>query len=384
MKLIKAGFNQIDFLVFCASIFTLSQSIKLSSKLLFISLMLGVLKAIYKKDFKWFISQKPLVTIYCFLFFYICLQGIFIDGFSIFLKFFDRAYAPYLVPLFVPIFYINVNQVKVIPKVFIAGILFTFLLIVFKSITQLELYNRDNVLQVFDLHHLYISLYILFAINYLLIRFPKNYLSQEFIFKSILLFVLGCFLVFFRSKAAIVICFFLFVYHIIIKVDWNLLKSLLALSMNFLLIIVFNNSFLELYLIALDFRIRIWNAALEVISKNIIFGFGSLNEYFQLNKVHFLQGNYDFLDSNFNAHNQYLSFLLRFGIIGLFLIIAAFFVPLLRISNFLLKEYLGFLVIIFLMFFIESVYNRHHGIVFCTIMLYYYNTMRNSDPNEIK
>ena len=137
--------------------------------------------------------------------------------------------------------------------------------------------------------------------------------------------------------------------------------------------------FLELYLKALDFRLRIWDAAINVISQNVVFGHGASHEYVQLNNTHFLQGDYDFLDSNYNAHNQYLSFLIRFGVIGLLLVLITYILPLLKISKSFKKEYIGFILIIAGMAFIESVFNRHHGIVFCTAMLYYYNTMSKND-----
>lgn len=377
--MIKEVSNKIDFLVFCASIFTLSLSIKLSSKLLFIALVLGVIKSVYKKDYKSISKHKTLIIIYCVFFSYICIQGIYIDGFNGFLNSFEKDYAPYLVFLLMPFLYKDEEQVKILPKVFIAGLFFTFFLIVCMSLIQLKLYDRIEVLRVFDLHHLYISLYILFAINYLLVRLNNNQTNNDNLLIIVMLVVLAGFLVFFSSKAAIVIFFILLGYRIVSNIKRSLLINSLLLLCVPVLLIIFNNYFFELYLKALDFRLRIWEEGTKVISQNFIFGHGASNEYMQLSVAHFLEGNYDFLDSNFNSHNQYLSFLIRFGLLGLLLVLSTFIVTYTKIRKPVIKEYAGFLLIVGLMAFIESLFNRHHGIVFCTAMLYYYNTMSKND-----
>ncbi|GGZ89234.1 O-antigen ligase family protein [Algibacter mikhailovii] len=381
MKLVKSSIIQIDFLIFCASIATLSLSIKLSSKLLFIALSLGIIKSIINRDFKWILAQKKLLVIYIFFFIYICIQGVFIDGLNSFFLSFDRSYAPYLVFLLAPVFYFDSNRIKVLPKIFIAGLFFTFLLILINSILHFEVYDRSIVQELFDIHHLYMSLYILFSINYLLVRLFRIEDKKEFVLILIMLVILVSFLGFFKSKAAMIILILLLAYHTMNRIKWNAIKKVIILSLLFILIVFFKNFLLDLYLRAFDFRLRIWSAATEMISQNIIFGYGSLNEYLQLNIAHFLHGNYEFLDFNYNAHNQYLSFLLKFGLIGLLLILMSFGIPFFKNIKLLKKEYIGFLIIVGLMCFIESIYNRHHGIVLCTLMLYYYNTI---NMNEIK
>lgn len=380
MKFIKVIANKIDFFIFCASVFTLSQSIKLSSKLLFTALALGVIKTVYNKDYRFLSQHKILIVIYCVFFVFICIQGVYIDGFKGFFSAFEKDYAPYLVFLLMPFLYRDEKQVKILPQVFIAGLFFTFFLIIGMSIIQLEFYNRTKVLKEFDLHHLYISLYILFAINYLLIRLSGKKLKKTNALIFLMLIVLAAFLMFFKSKAAIVIFFVLLVYHAIERIKSKTYARILMLLGGFIFIAIFNNWFLELYLKALDFRVRIWSEATKTISQSIVFGHGASNEYFQLNTAHFLEGDYDFLDSNYNAHNQYLSFLIRFGIAGLLLILASYVIPYTKIKDCFKKEYIGFLIIVSLMAFIESLFNRHHGIVFCTAMLYYYNT---KSKNEV-
>jgi O-antigen ligase len=379
MKLVKQHIHKLDFFIFCASIFTLPQSIKLSSKLLFISLVLGVLKSLFKKDFTWVRNHKILLLAYVLFFIYICTQGIIIDGLQAFLNNFERHYAPYLIFLLTPVFYNNRKETKVFPKVFVAGLFFTFILIFIMSFLELKIYDRLDVLNTFDLHHLYISLYILFAINYLLVELSRAELKKKKNTMVVMLLVLISFLFFFKSKAALGVFVFLLTYHAINLIKWNKAKRIVMLSITIVFVVVFKEYFYELYILALDFRLKIWNAASNVIIQNPFFGHGASNEYLQLNTMHFLSGDYDFLDSNYNAHNQYLSFLVRFGLIGLLLVLATYLFPINRIEQSLKKEYIGFLLVIFLMSLIESLFNRHHGIVFCTIMLYYYNTMKRDE-----
>jgi O-antigen ligase len=370
---LKFWFNQLDYLFFCLSIFTLTQSIKLSSKFLFIALALALLKSLYKRDFKWVKNQKQILIVNAIFFGYICLQGIFIDGFKVFANSFVRQYAPYIILILLPIFYSDNTKVNNIPKVLIAGMFFTFILIIGLSIFQMDFYNRDKVLEVFDLHHLYISLYILFAINHILHQISGQHHRISVVRSYLMLFVLSVFLILFKSKSAIVIGLFLFIYHFFSKFKLSKLAIVLLSSICLGTLVIFKNIFYNIYLDALDFRLRIWSAALEIISKKPLFGYGSSNEQILLNKQHFINGNYDFLDSELNTHNQLLTFILKFGLIGLSLIIISYIIPFRRMKTNLRKEYIGFLILFFLMAFIESLYNRHHGIVFCSVILYYYN-----------
>lgn len=382
MNLTKNIFKEIEVVLFYLSIFTLTQSIKTSSKLLFIALVIGLVKSIFTKNFSWYYNHKKTINIFAVFFVYICLQGIFIDGSGIFLKTFERGYAPYIISIFTPLFFKKENIIELLPKVFIGGILFTIFLIMIYSVFENQIYDRNEVLQTFKIHHLYFSLYLLFGINYLLSNFKKNTTlkSKVLIAAIILLFIL--FLLFFKSKAAIFILVLIISYYSFIKLNWNKLKIILLSISVIVLLIIFNQYFLELYLKAIDFRSRIWIEAVQLIQQAPFFGYGTLNEHLMLNKNHFLSGNYDFLDSHYNSHNQYLTFLIKFGFIGLALITTTFILPVFKLKHKLKKEYFIFLLIVGFMALIESIYNRHHGIVFCTIFLYYYSSLNKPQNKE--
>ncbi|MCF6280351.1 MAG: O-antigen ligase family protein [Flavobacteriaceae bacterium] len=375
MNLIKNVFKEIEIVFFYISVFTLTQSIKTSSKLLFVALVIGLLKSIFTRDFSWYYNHKKTINIFIVFFTYICFQGIFIDGIDNFFKTFERGYAPYIIFIFIPLFFKKESVIELLPKVFIAGLLFTTLLIIIYSVYENQIYDRNNVLQTFKIHHLYFSLYLLFSVNYLLSHFEKNTsLKVKTITVGItLLFMM--FLFFFKSKAAIFILALITSYYLIIKLKWNKLK-IISLSLSVVvLLFIFNKYFLNIYLRAIDFRSTIWLETIKIINENPLFGYGTLNEHLMLNKNHFLSGSYDFLDSNYNSHNQYLTFLIKFGFIGLSLIVTTYISPLFKLKDKLKKEYCIFLIIVGFMALIESIYNRHHGIVFCTIFLYYYSSL---------
>ena len=129
--------KELDALIFYSSIFILPVSIKWSSKLLFISFILGLIKSIYRKDFSWYKTHKLTITIFLVFLLYIILQSVLVDGFDLFYKKFDRGFAPYLVFLFTPIFFNKQDQNEIAPKALIFGLFFLFILIIY-----LCLYNR--------------------------------------------------------------------------------------------------------------------------------------------------------------------------------------------------------------------------------------------------
>ena len=101
-----------------------------------------------------------------------------------------------------------------------------------------------------------------------------------------------------------------------------------------------------------------------------------------LNKRHFINGDYYFLDSNLNTHNQSLTFLLKFGLMGFLLMLSSWLYPILRTDSNTKKEIYGFLFLMFSMMLIESMYNRHHGIVFITVLLYYYSSIISNSQHK--
>lgn len=68
--------------------------------------------------------------------------------------------------------------------------------------------------------------------------------------------------------------------------------------------------------------------------------------------------------SKFNAHNQYLQYLIQYGIIGLFIFLMPFFKPLFIFHKKDLVLYVIFIIIILISFLSESVMSRFYGFMF--------------------
>lgn len=68
---------------------------------------------------------------------------------------------------------------------------------------------------------------------------------------------------------------------------------------------------------SLDSRLARWNVAIKLIEKKPVMGYGTGTELALLHDNFFTNHLYNSFLNNLNAHNQYLSFLLKSGVIGL-------------------------------------------------------------------
>jgi len=111
-------------------------------------------------------------------------------------------------------------------------------------------------------------------------------------------------------------------------------------------------------------RIKRWKGALELISKSPLFGYGTGDEITML-KTKYVEHELfvSYLES-FNAHNQYLSYALKNGIIGLMIFLAAFiYYVWLSLKN---RSYIyfSFLLLLLIGFFTENILDANKGIFF--------------------
>jgi O-antigen ligase len=109
-------------------------------------------------------------------------------------------------------------------------------------------------------------------------------------------------------------------------------------------------------------RFAIWRAAVDVIKRNPLFGVKLDNEKEALATV-FRKSEVPYLIANANnAHNQALSYLISFGLVG-FILLGSFFFMLLR-EAYSKKSwiYFEFLAIFFIVGMTESIFNRGLGI----------------------
>ncbi len=110
-------------------------------------------------------------------------------------------------------------------------------------------------------------------------------------------------------------------------------------------------------------RILAWSASTEVINKHPIFGVGSGDIKDELSKVYAERNYTKPLEMHMNSHNQYLETTVGQGIIGLIALLLMFLLPLFYIhSDSLLLQ--GFILLIMLSIFVESMFNTQAGVIF--------------------
>ncbi|HEX6172000.1 MAG TPA: O-antigen ligase family protein [Chitinophagaceae bacterium] len=109
-------------------------------------------------------------------------------------------------------------------------------------------------------------------------------------------------------------------------------------------------------------RFAIWRSATQVIKDHPVFGIGLDNEK-QALATKFKEGNVPYLIQNsINAHNQLLSYLIAFGLIGCTLLSLLFVILAKDAYSKRCWPYFEFLVIFVIVSMTESIFNRGHGI----------------------
>lgn len=265
-----------------------------------------------------------------------------------------------------------------------------------------EIYFTNQTLAGYiGFHSTYFSLYIIFSILIIVQYLFKNRIST--LEKIFVLLIVTFFLVFLFLLASRIIlaslCIMLLVLFIKILIDKKIqliyvfyiavfcIGSVFFVSKNE----YFKNRANEVFSInTLDLigsnnengitqRVFFWKNAVEIIKRSPLIGFGTgdVNTQFdkQYDKLLLENPNYPlsviaainfFKNENYNAHSQYLQILISFGIIGLLIFLAYLFNLLLVSIRNKNPLYLTFLLITMLVFFTESVLERHYGIVFFT------------------
>jgi len=116
-----------------------------------------------------------------------------------------------------------------------------------------------------------------------------------------------------------------------------------------------------------DPRFLIWESALKVSKKNLLFGVGIGDVRTELSREYIVMGQDDMAKERLNAHNQFLEVLLENGIIGLILFISVFFcMAYIGISDRNLL-YGIFIIMIFMFFQFESILYRLAGVSFFSL-----------------
>ena len=114
-------------------------------------------------------------------------------------------------------------------------------------------------------------------------------------------------------------------------------------------------------------RMARWKSALKLIKKEPFFGYGLNKEYTSLKDQFVKDGLFYAAGSNYNSHNQFLGYTIRFGMLGL-LALVFFFLSNLIIS-FLAADYKYTLLIIIVLAtnLVENYIDRNAGVTFIAV-----------------
>ena len=116
-----------------------------------------------------------------------------------------------------------------------------------------------------------------------------------------------------------------------------------------------------------DGRILIWGSSFNIISNNLLLGVGTGDVRAELVKEYKLIGNEDLINSQYNAHNQFIEILLENGIVGLVLfltIIGTMIYVAIANKNLL---YGVFIITVLVFFMFETVLYRLSGVAFFSL-----------------
>lgn len=138
-----------------------------------------------------------------------------------------------------------------------------------------------------------------------------------------------------------------------------------------------------------DPRLLIWQNAITVIKEKPVFGYGVGDALDVLIEEHERTGFKKAAEERWDAHNQFLETTLQSGIIGLLLLLAAFFVPMYQAIRKRQELLFLFLMVCFINFLFESMLIRLAGVVYFAffysyLIFMYYPSLEKSKQSQLK
>jgi O-antigen ligase len=111
-------------------------------------------------------------------------------------------------------------------------------------------------------------------------------------------------------------------------------------------------------------RMERWRGGLELAKRSPVIGYGTGDEIAMLKTQYAKRGLFISYVEDFNAHNQYLSYLLKNGIVGLLVFVGAFVFYLYLAFRTRSFVYVAFLILLLCAFYTENILDANKGIVF--------------------
>jgi len=293
--------------------------------------------------------------------------------------------------LLLPIFLAALNRIKkagfnLIANAFIASCLIAalscFLVSYSKnSFSHIPTYIELSIFMHPSYFSAYINLGLVLLVNQL--RFNQNSNQRKLLIFAIVILFIG-FNILLNSKIGTITTLLLVLLFLIQSLSRFNKKSALLLISSFIvaLVILFSqvdavksrfqsvNAIFSTENIPKDtnessrLRILIWQEVFDILEHQSLLGVGTGDTKDELLKAYKKNGITYAYENRLNAHNQYLEWLLTFGIIGTLVWVISFILPLIFAFRRKNQLYLFFSLIVLIVFFAESFLEREYGVVF--------------------
>ena len=373
--------KDMSFFVFTLSILLLPLSINLSTFTFVLSIALKLIQVALKRD-KLFATKALKHSSIIGLCFFTFIEINSILQSDIYYNFFhfEKQYMHFALFFLTPILLRNKRENKILIYALFLGVAISILYVFFSAVLYNLTFDKYAFENLLDLHHTYLSMFVLTFVNYSVVQIFIRKSNANIALKALYVFLAALSLglmYLLDSKVSMFVFLFLFLIHSLPELSKkNTGYYIFFLVLILFVISAFINKVNVNYERALDFRLQIWEVSFQVFENNPIFGNLTLSEKDLLNYNHFINGKYYYLDSDLNSHNQFLSILMRFGVFG-FLVLFLFVINVFRKVNprtkrLDIREGFGFFIIILMVFYIENILDRHHGIVYTTLFYNYY------------
>lgn len=133
-----------------------------------------------------------------------------------------------------------------------------------------------------------------------------------------------------------------------------------------------------------DTRFTRWQLGFKIVEENPLIGVGTGAENEVLLEQYKAYSLKDSIHHNYNAHNQFLGFAIRFGVLGVLLLIIYFVKNTIKAIKHQNLLFLAFLTILFWTFMVENILDRNMGINFVALFgtLFYAEFLFANFPNR--
>lgn len=231
------------------------------------------------------------------------------------------------------------------------------------------------------LHIPYLGLFTAFSVLYLFYQFLQNHRYRILMFFAVIGMIFSLYI--YSARMALVIVFCGSLYLIWQQISSKLWKWILSIALPLVAITIvwfspikerYTQSFSTEWVLPhagqepheVNYRYGIWHCSKQLLQQNIWFGVGVDRVQASLNTCYeqFTYRSYeDFTQKTYNTHNQYIDWMLKFGILMGLLVVWSVF----RWTYKADKVYHLFLIAIALAFTTENLLDRQMGVVFYSL-----------------